>query len=106
MNRNVGCNLALSVTGPAELIFSVAAARDQPVGAERLTVSVDGRPAPVAELVDDHGTRLHRVFTDGGQVELTYSATVTGLAEPPLASPLDRLHYLRQSRYCEADTLA
>ena len=43
---------------------------------------------------------------DAGSVVLDYAATADGLAEPAPVDDLDRLCYLRQSRYCESDTLA
>ncbi|HQZ00753.1 MAG TPA: transglutaminase family protein [Propionicimonas sp.] len=106
MNRFVRCELELAVDGPAELVFSLALAQDLPLATERLDVTVDGRKARPTELLAEHGTRLHCLSVSGGEVGLRYSAEVPGLAPSPQWTPLDRLRYLRQSRYCEADTLA
>jgi transglutaminase-like putative cysteine protease len=39
-------------------------------------------------------------------VTLDYEATVEGLADPPAVTEVDKLVYLRPSRYCESDSLA
>lgn len=106
MKRNVACHLELSASGAVELVFGVAVARGVPLAAESLLVTVDGEPQQVDELADAHGTRWHRVLTGGGSVVLDYAAQTDGLAEPEQPSAIDRLWYLRQSRYCESDTLA
>lgn len=106
MNRNVSCHLELSLSGPVELVFCVAVAADVPLLSESISVLVDGRPEPPTELRDEHGTRLHQVHAEGDTAVLDYAAVAGGLADPAPATELDRLHYLRQSRYCEADSLA
>jgi transglutaminase-like putative cysteine protease len=103
--RNIGCHLELSLTGPAELVFSVSAARGLPLAAESLVVRTGARRVTPVEVLDDHGTRLHLVRAEAGSVVLDYSATVDGVAEPAEVTAVDRLRYLRQSRYCEADSL-
>lgn len=105
MIRNLGCHLELALTGPADLVFSVSAARDLPLAFESLLVSVAGQPVKPAEVLDEHGTRLHVVHADGGNVLLDYMAVVDGVAPPAEVTAVDRLRYLRQSRYCEADSL-
>ncbi|MCC6497079.1 MAG: transglutaminase family protein [Propionibacteriaceae bacterium] len=105
MIRNLGCHLELSLSGPAELVFSVSAANGVPLSSESLLLSVDGKRVTPAEVLDDHGTRLHVLSADGGTVVLDYAAAVDGRAEPAEVTPVDRLRYLRQSRYCEADSL-
>jgi transglutaminase-like putative cysteine protease len=106
VKRHVFCHLELSVSGPAELVFSLALARGIPLYTEALTVSWNGEFLQPDELLDDHGTRLHRLSVDAGTVLLDYAAETDGLAEPDSADDVDRLHYLRQSRYCESDSLA
>ena len=106
MIRNVGCHLELTLSGPSELVFSVSAARGLPLSAESLVVSASGQLVTPREVLDDHGTRLHLVRADAGPVVLDYLATIDGVAEPAAVTDVDRLRYLRQSRYCEADSLA
>jgi transglutaminase-like putative cysteine protease len=103
--RNVGCHLELTLTGPSELVFSVSAARGLPLAAESLVVSAAGQLVTPREVLDDHGTRLHLLRADAGPLVLDYMATIDGVAPPAEVTDVDRLRYLRQSRYCEADTL-
>ncbi len=106
VKRNVSCHLELSTSGPTELVFSVALARGVPLHTEALTVSWNGAFLTPVELRDDHGTRLHRIAVDAGTVLLDYVAETDGLADPAVADEVERLRYLRQSRYCESDSLA
>jgi transglutaminase-like putative cysteine protease len=106
VHRDVSCHLELSLSGPAELVFAVAVARGLPLVDELLDVRVEGAPASVSEVLDDQGTRLHRLAAEGSLVVLDYRARLEGLADPAPVVELDRLRFLRQSRYCEADRLA
>ncbi len=88
------------------MVFSLAAAAGIPLASENVTVSVDGTFVEPTELVAEQGTRLHRLATSGSQLVLDYQATVDGLANPPPVSEVDKIVYLRPSRYCESDSLA
>ena len=105
MRRTVTAHLDLALSGPTRLVFAVAAAQDNPLETESLSIVVDGEPIAPQELLDDHGTRLHAVSVAGSSVSLDYCATIAGVAEPAPVTETDRLRYLRPSRYCEADTL-
>ena len=105
MNRDVSAHIALSVTEPAELVFSVAVSAVYDAR-EILTVTLDGVPVPVEEVADSHGTRLHRVLSDPGMLVFDYSATVRGDATPLPTDAADPIRYLRPSRYAESDELA
>lgn len=106
MKRDVGAHITLTVTEPAELIFSIAVADGADLASERLLFSLDGARVEAEELVDSHGTRLHRLEVGTGELEASYAATVLGRSpeEPVIAT--DPIRYLRPSRYCESDTLA
>ena len=106
MKRTVSCHLGLGLTGPTTAVFSLAAAAGVPLASERLTISVDGLPVEPTELVSDQGSRLHRVQASGSELVLDYEAEVDGLADPPPVSEVDKIVYLRPSRYCESDSLA
>ena len=105
MRRTVTTHLDLTLSGPARLVFGVAAATANPLETERLSIVVDGGLTAPEELVDDHGTRWHTVWVAGASVSLDYRATIVGTAESAPVTETDRLRYLRPSRYCEADTL-
>ncbi len=105
MKRDVSARIALSVTEPAELVFSVAVSAAYEA-AESLQATLDGTPLPLEEVHDAQGTRLHRVRADAGSFVLDYAATVTGAGSPLDLDVADPIRYLRPSRYAESDTLA
>ncbi|MEO7060175.1 MAG: transglutaminase family protein [Lapillicoccus sp.] len=104
MRRTVTAHLELQLGGWTTTHFSVASAAA--ADPESLVVTLDGRPMLPSLVLDEHGTRLHRVDADEGTLVLDYAATVTGRAEPLPAGPLDLLTFVRPSRYCESDILA
>ncbi len=106
MRRDVSATVAVDVTAAADMVFSVAVADTADLETESLEVLLDGEPVEVTELLDLHGTRMHRVKTPRGRLTLAYSATVRGRADPAPADDRDFIRYLRPSRYCEADSLA
>jgi transglutaminase-like putative cysteine protease len=106
MKRDVGAHMTLTVTEPAELIFSMAVASGADLASERLLVSLDGAAVEAEELIDSHGTRLHRVEVGTGELEASYTATILGRTAEEELIPTDLIRYLRPSRYCESDTLA
>jgi transglutaminase-like putative cysteine protease len=106
MQRQVASRIVLDVTESADLVFAVAASTHYTLAEEELTVTLDGRPVAADELFDIVGTRLHRVRSDPGRLELRYAAVVTGEGEPATADEVELLTYLRPSRYAESDALA
>ena len=105
MKRDVGAHMTLTVTEPAELIFSIAVASGAHLASERVLISLDGAAVEAEELVDSHGTRLHRVEVGTGELEASYTATILGRTPEEVLEPTDLIRYLRPSRYCESDTL-
>ena len=53
-----------------------------------------------------HGTRLHRINSQTGELVVDYQASVIGASDPPTVSDADLLVYMRPSRYSESDSLA
>lgn len=106
MQRTASTSIDLDLTGPAQLIFAVAAAQDQPIRSETLVITVDGDEVEPTEIIDAHGTRLHSVHADGSAATLRYHVVVDGIAAEPPVADTDEIVYLRPSRYCESDTLA
>jgi transglutaminase-like putative cysteine protease len=105
MKRDVSSRITLNVTETAELVFAIAASRHYSPEYESLTATVDGNAVEVEELLDAHGTRLHRVIAPAGDFVLEYSATLPA-GEPAAGDDVERLVYLRQSRYAESDAMA
>jgi transglutaminase-like putative cysteine protease len=106
MQRDVASRIALDVTEPADLVFSIAVSAHYALSSEDLTATLDGTPVEVREVDDAHGTRLHRIVSGTGRLEVTYRATVDGTAPALGASETELLVYGRPSRYAESDALA
>ncbi len=105
-SRTVGCVVTGTLHGTAELILSVGVAPGPELVEEEVSLRVDDTTVGVGELVGPHGTRLHHAAgVPGGRVRIEYRATVHGRAEPPPLDAVDRITYLRPSRYAEHDRL-
>lgn len=106
MNRTVSASLHLEAIAPAQCVLSVAVAEGNDVGSsERLTITQAGRPLPMTELRDQHGTRLHLVDVGIGRVDVEYHASVAGQSARSDVRDIDRIRYLRPSRYSESDAI-
>ena len=106
MKREVRSRIVISVSEPATLVFCVAVAADYRPSQEVLDVRLAGASLRATELLDLHGTRLHRVEVGVGEVELEYSATIDGRLLPAGSDAVDLIRYTRPSRYAESDSLA
>ena len=69
MKREIASRVALSVGEPATLVFSVAVAADYAPVDERLSITLGGAPLVPTEVLDLHGTRLHRVEAGVDQLD-------------------------------------
>lgn len=107
MRRSVSASVVMTARGAAEAIVSVAPAASSGLAIEEeFRATQDGAALAVEEIVDQHGTRLHRLHVDGGEVTVHYQAEVVGEADAAPVRTLDQVVYLRPSRYCESDSLA
>jgi transglutaminase-like putative cysteine protease len=106
VRRDVSAHLALTVHGPATLLFSTAVSGTGLSVDERLELRVDGRAVEPVAFPDHYGSRLQQVECPAARVEFDYAATVLGEADPAGAEPVDLVTFLRPSRYCESDALA
>ena len=106
MKRNVTARIVLTVTEPAHLVFAIAVAEQHLPATESFIATLDGRPVDVEEVADAHGTRLHRIHSNVGELVVSYDATVDAVGQPPSVSDADLLVYTRPSRYSESDSLA
>ncbi len=103
-NREVGAQIEVDVTAATTLEFQVAVARLPGLDVrESLSITLNGNAIEPVEIIGPHDTRIHSVQVDQGRVNLSYSATVSGEAEPAPVSDIDVITYLRPSRYAEAD---
>ena len=103
MRRQVSAHLQLDVREPALLALQITAATRPEQ--EHLTVTRGGDLIDFHELATPHGGRLQVVDAPVGTLLVDYSATVDGDVPTPAGDELDRLAYLRPSRYCPSDRL-
>jgi transglutaminase-like putative cysteine protease len=112
---DVSCNLSYAVSGPSVFFFNIAPPNTpfQRVETEELLVS-PGRP--IEEFTDPDGrNRYHRVEVQGGEMTVSYRATVSTepapgpnaaiIATPPILLPPHVLPFVVPSRHCESDLL-
>ncbi len=107
MIRSLSCRLEADIAGPADVVLCVAVASDAALASESLRVSLNGADVTAREVLDEHGTRLHRVDNlTAGRLDVAYDVAVTGRTAPPPVHDVDLVRYARPSRYCESDRLA
>jgi hypothetical protein len=106
---HVGFDLLLSVGEPADLVLSVSPAMTAgELKVERFEVLSDGNALEPRLLLAEHGTRLQRVSAPAGQLSVSYAGHLLPHEErlAETASEVERLTYLRPSRFCPSDRLA
>lgn len=106
MPRAVTSELDLRLETPTALIFSIsAAAQSAPVLAETFTFRSGGRDVSADELVEPDGSRLHLLHGEPGPLTIRYDALIGEVAATPapIGDALERIRYLRPSRYCQSD---
>jgi transglutaminase-like putative cysteine protease len=105
MKRDVASRIELSVTEPAELVFSMAVSGHHTPVTEHITFTLDGQPLTFESVPDSHGTRLQKVQSPVGRLVTTYDASIVGEAAATVANATDLITYRRPSRYAESDAL-
>jgi len=105
MQRTVSSRLELDLAGRTDMVFSIAAAADAQFSSESIQFVLDGTELEFSEIVDRHGTRLHRLADGPGTLVVDYSATIEGRSSAMPVDEIDPIIYLRPSRYCESDSL-
>jgi transglutaminase-like putative cysteine protease len=116
VDRDVAVALSATIVTPASLVLSVAVAGVHHVDSELFVVEIDGRPVSLEQIDAPLGTRLHETAVlSPGRLTVRYEASVRAAPDaddpaelPPTYSALalERIIYLRPSRYCESDRLA
>jgi transglutaminase-like putative cysteine protease len=101
--RTVRSRLEFDVEEPAWAALQIAVAG--PTASETLTVTSTGGPVTVRELAGPHGGRLHVLDAPVGRAVVEYDATVAERTPAAPATEMDRLTYLRPSRYAESDRM-
>lgn len=104
--RVVGATITGTVGTTSAMVLSMAVAAGTPVDDERITATVDGTSFALREIGAGHGTRLHVAEqVPAGELEVVYTATVTGPGDVPDGDELDRIVASRPSRYCPSDAM-
>ena len=103
MQRIVTAEMDLELGASVDLIFQIAAAQAVPISNEQLTFTQGDRVYTPTEIVDQAGSRLHRLTGEPGPLEIRYEATVEGQAATSRTSDLEAITYLRPSRYAQSD---
>lgn len=115
MKFNVGCQLNYTIAQPSTLVFNISVINSdyQKILQENLQIQPQ---LPFDDYIDPYAeNRYFRVNVPFGKLEVSYQATVElshfyekpeAISEvPPADLPLETLHYLYPSRYCQSDKL-
>lgn len=103
MQRILTAELDLELGSSVDLIFQISAAQPAPVVREELTFTQGDRLYTPTEVVDQSGSRLHRVLGEAGPLHVRYEAVIDGQVAQRSTSDLEAITYLRPSRYCQSD---
>lgn len=118
----LGCDLAFTITEPAEVVIQVLVARSaNQIENEHFSSTVDGHDSrAVSEISAPHGARMQIVHGEIGCLEISYRVELRGRLpkRTSVLAPADREGgssteylsyerqvYLRPSRYCPSDRL-
>lgn len=94
------------MTDPAEVVLNIAVSAGAAPEDERLRVTLDGTDLAPQEHVDGGGGRWHLLDdVPAGELEVTYAATTTAGGAADDLTPMDRMRWLRPSRYVDTDRL-
>ncbi len=103
VQRVVTAELDLELGASVDLILQITAGQQVPVVSEELTFIQGDRVYTPTEIVDQSGSRLHRLTGEAGLLEIRYEAHIEGQTSTNRTSDLEAITYLRPSRYCQSD---
>ena len=107
LKRDVGAELDVEIYAATTLEFQIAVAPQPGLEVtESLSFVLNGNEIPLSEIKEisgEHGNRIHKLDVTGGNLKVSYNATVIGEAEPAPLRDIDFTTYLWPSRYAEAD---
>ncbi len=105
--RRVACDIDASLGEPTGIVLAVAVADDAGLTIhETFDVRLNDEPLALTEIRGPGGTRWHTAQVEPGILSIRYNATVDGRALDHAVAPLDRVLYVRPSRYVQSDELA
>lgn len=104
MKRHVSAELDVDINASTTLEFQIAVApHPQAEVSESLSFALDGRQIEASEVTGVRGNRIHKFAASVGNLQVNYTATIVGQADPAPVTEYDLSMYLRPSRYAEAD---
>ncbi|PRZ41291.1 transglutaminase superfamily protein [Antricoccus suffuscus] len=100
----MSAELDIGIDDATSLEFQIAVA-DHPgaVVDETMSFVHNGVAVSAREINGTQGNRIHLLDVGGGDLQVTYHATITGNTSPAPVDDYARSLYLRPSRYAEAD---
>jgi transglutaminase-like putative cysteine protease len=107
VRRRVGVHLVFDSDQPVNAVLQVGVSAMSPATVdEELTVCCGGVPVDVEEVVMPNDGRVHVLTAPPGLFIVEYTATILGESDPARVEEVDRVTFLRPSRYVESDRLA
>lgn len=105
--RRVSCDIDASLGEPTGIVLAVAVADSAGLSIEEtFDTRLNDAPLTLTEIRGPGGTRWHAAQVEPGILSVRYNATVAGRALDHAVAPLDRVLYVRPSRYVQSDELA
>ncbi|WP_427000046.1 transglutaminase-like domain-containing protein [Ornithinimicrobium sp. Y1694] len=97
----------MTVTNPVEATFGVTVSDRVSLAEEQFRLTLDGTELEVEDVLDEaSGTRWHVVRdVAAGELKASYQALATDGGASSAVTALDRIHYVRPSRYVDLDRL-
>ena len=107
MLRRLTSEMSMTVTSPVVATVGASTAEQVDRAEESFSVTLDGEPVDVVDVLDESsGTRWHVVRdVPPGELTVRHSALVRDGGRSRPVSELDRIHYVRPSRYVDLDRL-
>jgi len=103
VHRKVTAELDLELGSDVDLILQISAARTAHLVTEQFALQQGGRDRTPTEIVDPAGGRLHRLRGEPGELRVRYEAVLDVARVAAPESDLEKIAYLRPSRYCQSD---
>lgn len=106
MRRHLTSRITATVTDTAEIVLNLAVAANTNPTEETLDITLDGSALNPIEVRDDHDGRWH-ILRDvsPGDLEIDYRATVEVGGAAGGLEEMERIAWLRPSRYVDTDRL-
>lgn len=115
MKFTISCKLNYTIAQPSTLVFNIGVINSDYQKILQENLQIEPQLTFEEYIAPDAENRYFRVNAPSGKLEVSYQATVElshfyenpqAISEvPPANLPLETLHYLYPSRYCQSDKL-